>query len=279
MTDEYPPFRLDLGGHETVSTMVMSDTRPVEEPPAGRSAPAGWMPPPPPPSGWTAGRIVSLVLGSFLAVASLGLLAGGGAATWLDNSQRDAAGYVSSSSHTFATASYALTSGRVDLGTSDVVAPSAVLGTIRIRATAHDPAKSVFIGIAPRTSADAYLAGVSHEVVTDWSNGSAVYRQRAGGPPRTTPTTTPIWTVSVSGSGTQTLTWKPTGGEWMVVVMNPDARPGVSVTADAGATLPALGWIAAGLLAAGGLLLAGGAVLIVVPVVRASRRAPHEAQP
>ena len=280
MTDEYPPFRLDLGGHETVSTMVMPETRPGEEPPAGRPAPAGWTPPPPPPrSGWTAGRIVSLVLGSLLTVASLGLLAGGGATTWLDNTQRDAAGYVSSSTHTFATTSYALTSDRIDLGTSDVVAPSAVLGTIRIRATAHNPAKTVFIGITPRAAVDAYLAGVSHAVVTNWSNGTAVYRQRAGGPPRTAPATTPIWTVSVSGSGTQTLTWKPTGGEWVIVVMNPDASPGVSVTADASATLPALGWIAAGLFAAGGLLLAAGAVLIVVPVVRASRRAPYKAQP
>jgi hypothetical protein len=273
MTDEYPPFRLDLGGHESASTMVLPETSPVEESPGGRPASAAWPPPPPPSprSGWTAGRIVSLVLGSLLAAGSLGLLAGASATTWLDSAQRDTTGYVSSSSHAFATTSYALTSDRIDLGNSNVIAPSALLGTVRVRATAQDPAKSVFIGIAPRTLVDTYLAGVNHAVVTDWSNGTAVYRQRAGGPPRTPPTTTPIWMVSVSGSGTQTLTWKPSGGEWVVVVMNPDASPGVSIIADAGATLPALGWIAAGLFAAGALLLAAGAVLIVVPAVRASR--------
>jgi hypothetical protein len=59
--------------------------------------------------------------------------------------------------------------------------------------------------------------------------------------------------------------------------MNTDATPGVAVTADAGATIPALGWIAGGLAAAGGLLLLGGVLLIVVAVVRSSRRAPSTA--
>ena len=59
--------------------------------------------------------------------------------------------------------------------------------------------------------------------------------------------------------------------------MNSDASPGVSVTADAGATVPALGWIAGGLLVAGGVLLIAGTVLIAVPVVRAHRRSAQDA--
>jgi hypothetical protein len=54
--------------------------------------------------------------------------------------------------------------------------------------------------------------------------------------------------------------------------MNRDGSPGVSVTADAGATIPALGWIAGGLLTAGGALLIAGTLLIAVPVLRAHRR-------
>ena len=42
---------------------------------------------------------------------------------------------------------------------------------------------------------------------------------------------------------------------WMVVVMNRDATPSLTVRASAGATVPALPWIAAGLLG-GGVLLA-----------------------
>jgi hypothetical protein len=52
--------------------------------------------------------------------------------------------------------------------------------------------------------------------------------------------------------------------------MNTNATAGVRVTADVGATVPDLGWMAAGLLAVGALLLAGGVALIVIPVVRAS---------
>lgn len=63
--------------------------------------------------------------------------------------------------------------------------------------------------------------------------------------------------------------------------MNPDARPGVSVIADAGATVPDLGWIAAGLFGAGAILLVAGVVLLAVPIVRASRttQAPSPPDP
>ena len=71
--------------------------------------------------------------------------------------------------------------------------------------------------------------------------------------------------------GTQSLTWRPTGGTWVIVVMNADGRPGVSVTADAGATVPDLRWIAVGLIGVGAVLLASAIVLIAVPVTRAGR--------
>ncbi len=46
----------------------------------------------------------------------------------------------------------------------------------------------------------------------------------------------------------------------------------LTVRADIGATVPALPWIAAGLLAGGVLLAAGGVLLIVLPACRASAR-------
>ena len=45
--------------------------------------------------------------------------------------------------------------------------------------------------------------------------------------------------------------------------MNADGRPGIDVGVDLGARMPAVFWIAVGLLAAGAVLLAGGALLIV----------------
>jgi hypothetical protein len=54
------------------------------------------------------------------------------------------------------------------------------------------------------------------------------------------------------------------------MVMNAEGTPGVSVDADAGATVPALTWVAIGLLAGGLLLLAASTALIVVPIAQAS---------
>ena len=159
---------------------------------------------------------------------------------------------------------------------SDAVAPSAIVGSVRIRATASDPAKAVFVGIAPLAPGNTYLAGVGRALVTNWATGTANYHQSAGQPPPAPPTRMSIWVAAASGTGAQTLTWKPTSGDWLVVVMNSDASPGVSVTADAGATIPALGWIAGGLLVAGGVLLISGTVLIAVPVVRAHQRSAQD---
>jgi len=269
MTDEYPPFRLEMGGHEGGGTMTVG---PATSPEPEAAPTPSTAPPAPGRRGWTAGRVVSLVTGSIVGLVSLGLLAAGGVATWATNTQRDAGGYLTSDSRSFSTAAYAVTSDGIDLGSSaDVVTPGDVLGTVRIRATSTDPAKALFIGVAPQAAAAAYLAGVDHQVVTNWATGHARNEVARGAAPATAPTAARIWTAQASGPGTQALTWRPTGGHWVVVVMNADARAGVSVTADAGATVPDLGWIAVGLFVVGGVLLLAAVALIAVPVARASR--------
>lgn len=283
MTDAYPPFRLDMGGHE--GTVAVGDPMPgggggggggtaVEAGPAPASGGA----PAVAPSGWTAARVVSLVLGSLLALVSLALLAAGGAATWLDNTQRDAAGYLTSGTHTLSTGAYALTSDRIHLGSAaDIFTAASVLGTVRIRVTPIDPSKPVFVGVAPEATVAHYLAGSSRAVVGNWADGEVDAPVPARGVAPTRPGPLAVWTAASSGKGTQTLTWKPTAGSWTVVVMNADGSPGVAVAADVAATVPPLGWIATGLLAGGGLLLVLGVVLVAVPAVRASRPVPATA--
>src|SRR5207237_3355305 len=105
-------------------------------PPPGGSQPAPGAPPEQVARrGWTGARITSLVAGSLLFLVSLGLLAGGGLAIWADNTQRDAAGYLTTSTHSFASPAYALTSDNIDLGTRHIFTPSALLATIRLRLT------------------------------------------------------------------------------------------------------------------------------------------------
>jgi hypothetical protein len=217
--------------------------------------------------------VVSLVIGSIVGLIALALLAAAGVATWATNSQRDAAGYLSTDTRTFSTADYAVTSDGIDLGSSaDWVTPGDLLGTVRVRAATTDPADAVFIGVGPQAQVDRYLSGVGHLVVTNWEDAEARSVAASGDTaPATAPASADIWTAQAAGRGTQTLTWRPAGGEWVVVVMNANGDPGVSVRTDVGATIPDLGWIAVGLFAGGAVLLVAAVVLIVVPARRASR--------
>jgi hypothetical protein len=218
--------------------------------------------------------VVLLILGCVLGLIALGILAAAGAATWATSSQRDSAGFLNSDTHRFTTPTYAITSGGIDLGTgTHWLTPADIFGKVRIRATATNPTAGVFIGVGPQAAVDNYLAGVGHEVVTNWANGDTETRLEPGSGrgPQSAPGGAAIWTAQASGQGTQTLSWRPESGQWEVVVMNQDGAGGVSVLADAGATIPDLAWLAVILWVIGGLLLAGAVALVVVPVVRASR--------
>ena len=68
-------------------------------------------------------------------------------------------------------------------------------------------------------------------------------------------------------------------GHWMVVVMNQDASPALTVRAEAGMSAPALAWLAGELLALGLLTGVVAAALIVVPVRLASGREPGATPP
>jgi hypothetical protein len=262
MTDAYPPFQLDMGGHDPGTTLVIAQGAPVP-------APVRLEKPGAPRGGWTAPRVVAVVLGSVLALVAVGMVAGGGAALWFDQ-HRDG-GYVTSSVASRHSDGYALTSDRISIGrtTLDWRWERDLLGEVRIRATSETQGGAVFVGIAPTDAVDRYLAGVPHTVLRDLAGHDLTTVAGNGKPPA--PASTSIWVAQVSGTGEQTLVWKPSGGDWTVVVMNADATPGVSVRGDVGATIPALPWIAVALFGAGAVLLVGAALLVAVPIRRASR--------
>lgn len=216
---------------------------------------------------------MALVIGILLALISLGLLGGGGTALWADTTQRDAAGYLTTSAHEFSTAGSALASERIDLGSAGTgwLYSPALAGTVRIRVTPVSPGPALFMGIGPSTDVDRYLAGVSHTLVSDlWTNRVQAI---GGGTPRSAPGTQHFWAASTTGPGPRTLRWDPANGSWTVVVMNADGRPGINVRTDLGATYPDLLWIAVGLLAAGTVFGTGAALLIATATRRRTSRA------
>jgi hypothetical protein len=225
---------------------------------------------------WGPGRIVALVIGIVLLFPGIGLIVGGAALLWADNSSRTADGFVVSSSQHFTAPGYALSSDTFDLSTGARWLPiSEALGKARVEVRATGGG-NVFVGIAPAGDAQAYLDGVGRTIVADIGADvtSADLQTVAGGPPSTAPAAQDFWVAQASGSGAQQLTWLPADGNWALVVMNSDASSGVSVTARAGATVPALGSISWTVLGIGvGITLIG-----VLLIVLAARRRPAYVQ-
>jgi hypothetical protein len=212
--------------------------------------------------------VIALVVGILLLFPALGLLAGGGVLLWGDRVARDGNGYLQSASQSFSSSGYALTSTSIDLATgANWVPVSSTLGRARLEVTGAG-GSDVFVGIARQGDITAYLGGVQRTIVTDVGSGSSAAVATGAGAPSTPPGEQSFWTAHSGGSGTRTLTWSPTSGNWVLVVMNTDGSAGVSVDARLGATVPALGGLAWGLLAVGLVLL----LLGVLAIVLAARR-------
>jgi hypothetical protein len=271
MTDVYPPFRLDQGGEEP-------PTAPLP-PSGGGGAPAEAETVPttldgPPVAGslstgahWNAGRIVAVVIAGVVALAGLGLAAGGVAAIAIDQTQRDDDSYVRSPTESFSTRAYALVSERIDLA---VDGPDwtvrDLLGKVRFESQSERP---LFVGVARESDADRYLSGVERSVVSDLGHGDGGgrYDTQTGGAPAAPPAGQPFWAASGAGTGDDALSWKVEDGRWNVVVMNADGSRGVAADLRVGAELPDLLWIGIGLLAVGLVLLlaAAGAIYAAIP--------------
>jgi hypothetical protein len=214
--------------------------------------------PAPAGTGWTVGRIIALAAGSVLLLVSLAFIAGGATLVWADAEQVHS-GYVTTSTATYSTQGYALASDSVN-----VHGLSPFIDKIRIRVTSSDPSRPLFAGIAPTGAVGRYLGDVSYTTV----NGHDVTDHPGTG----VPAAALPCAAGVQGTGTLTLTWVVQDGDWTVVVMNTDARPGQSVRAEAGISVPTLALLAGELLAVGVLTGVVATALIVVPVRLASRR-------
>ena len=276
MTDQYPPFRLDMGGHESGSPA------PAPLSPAPSPAPSPGPSPAPasgdltyqrPPSGsrWTAGRVVSVVLGSLLVLTGLGL-AGGGATLAVVGATERADGFITSPELTVVSDTHAVVSEDAQLESADTSGwfPEGLLGDVRISARSES-GTPVFVGIAPAADVRAYLGDVEHATLREIRDGDAVLRTTSGDAPATPPTEQSFWVARATGTDA-TLEWEATDGDWTVVLMNSDGSAGVAASASTGAELPVLDVVVAVLLLLAGLFLLAGALLVAIPVRAVSRR-------
>jgi hypothetical protein len=193
---------------------------------------------------------------------------------WADRAARDDQGFLSAS-HDYRTPSYALAVSTIDLGDRHVASwglPSRWLGTVRLQVATAKPGVPVFIGIARSNAVNRYLRGVPYSMISDFGRTPVPVTSGGEHAPRVAPTRARIWAVSSSGTGLQGVRWKAQTGTWSVVVMNADGSKGVDVAATAGATVPALLWIAVGLLIGGGVFVLIAVVLIVLGVRQPKRR-------
>jgi hypothetical protein len=276
MTDAYPPFRLDQGGDDPAGAAAVGAEAPTApeaiaapgEPPAAQAVVTQPAAAPRPRGG--AGRVVLITVGVITALLSLALLAGGTALVVVDQTQRDEDGFLMSPSEDFSTATYAIVSDSadVDFGGSESAA-RAILGDVRIRSESD---RDVFVGIARDTDVDEYLNGVERSVVTNIGKNPE-YSHRPGDAPTSPPADQGFWVASTSGSGEQTLEWKPEEGSWSAVVMNSDGSRGVASELSIGAELDAALWVGIVLLVVGALLAAL-AALAITAGARRRRAAP-----
>lgn len=216
-----------------------------------------------------------LILGTVLGLVGAGMLSGGTALAIATTAQQND-GYFTSPSATFTVDSYAVTSPNFDIG-SDFGVPTGVgfdVATLRLQASAVTTDRDIFIGIAPRSDVDEYLADVNHSELREvrTSPFRVDYRDVSGTQAPDLPADQTFWTESSSGTGTQEIIWKPVAGAWSVVIMNADATPGVAVNLAAGLRTDLLGPIAVGLLVGGGILFLLGVLLVVAGVIGLGRQ-------
>jgi hypothetical protein len=224
----------------------------------------------------SAGHILSIVLGCFMLLPGLGILAGGGAIALAQAVATDDDGY------------YRFTLDRVDsdgvaVATTDVWlddvegdASPWVLDwldlDLRLRVEGAATTDDVFVGIARSADVERYLSDASYSRVVELDEHTPRYREVGGGSAIESPLEQGFWTISTSGPGEQELTWDARGGRWSVVVMNADGSPFVSADVEVGARSDAVTPLAVTLLVIGAIVTATAIVLIVIGI--RGRRTP-----
>jgi hypothetical protein len=217
-----------------------------------------------------------MVFASIGGLIGLALLVGGIAVIAAYAFDRDDDGYFTTDRKELESATYAITTGKIDLGANELDwAPDAILPNVRLQVDARKP---VFVGIGPDADVDRYLGNVTHDQLIDFDGDHPQFDLHHGRAPRTPPGKQDFWVAQSEGSGEQAVTWDAEFGRWTAVVMNANAARDITVEADAGIKLDWAIWAGLGMLVIG-LLLTGGTAFVMLRIGRRARRASMPDRP
>lgn len=220
-----------------------------------------------------AGRIILLIFGVIGILISIGLLVGGGAILWLDNTAKDSEGFYTTETIQIERGSYAIVTGPANI---DIEAGWdwgwvwGDLATFKVEGSSNDPSNQLFIGIASESDLDAYLSGVEYDEIQRLQiyPDSIDYQHRSGSDVPGAPTSQTFWTSSTYGAGTQSLEWDLEPGSHSLVLMNSDGSAGVDIDIKLGVKFPWLLGVGIGLLAGGVVALVAGSMMVIFAVRR-----------
>lgn len=135
--------------------------------------------------------------------------------------------------------------------------------TLGIEATGED--EPIFVGVGPTQDVTVYLAGVPGDrvVQVNWPGEVRTEPLQGGVVEPGPPTEETFWSASESGTGTLSMDWVVSEGDWTIVVMNADGGAGVEVQGTVTVTMPALGTIGVVVLVFGLVVLVVGALLTI----------------
>ncbi|HEX2806075.1 MAG TPA: hypothetical protein VHN80_07895, partial [Kineosporiaceae bacterium] len=101
--------------------------------------------------------------------------------------------------------------------------------TLRVQASAADPARPVFIGVGRADDVEAYV-GSSGRVETTALDSAGVLRVSVrGNGSLPDPASVDVWAAAVRSQGAATLTWPRTPGAWRLVVTTDGTAPPAAV--------------------------------------------------
>jgi hypothetical protein len=149
-----------------------------------------------------------------------------------------------------------------------------------LKITDTSPGRDAFIGIAPKSDVDRYLANVAVDKATDFDVDHFRFKtdRQEGSTRPSSPAAQLLWTAR--GSGRQaTLDWKITDGSYRMVLIYADASPGVAVNGRFALTMPHLFGIGLAILIGGIIAAVIGVVLLIVGIRMRPRTAVPPAAP